>query len=204
MPLKPNSLYSAAAAREAVCGPESALPPAARPAFDEGATLIFRRWTALQLAVEQGWGGHQSLAKADSMIRDVLVWFHNHKEHYADELQMDLEDMMSEDFNVELEDGSPELVSKALVELWHGCCRGDLQELQRLRAVAYGNPSAPSAAQASAPQEPAESGSSGSSDDGDSADMDTDTQPTASAGGSRRPPAQVDDDGFQVVQRRPR
>lgn len=31
-------------------------------------------------------------------------------EHYADELQMDLEDIMSDDFNVELEDDSPALV----------------------------------------------------------------------------------------------
>lgn len=34
-------------------------------------------------------------------------------EHYADELQMDLEDIMSDDFNVELEDDSPSLVRPA-------------------------------------------------------------------------------------------
>ncbi len=36
-----------------MAGGETPLPAAARPAFEEGATLIFRRWTALQLAVEQ-------------------------------------------------------------------------------------------------------------------------------------------------------
>jgi len=91
------------------------------------------------------------------------------------------------------------------VRLWHGCCTGDLSELQRLRAAA-GNPATASAAKKSIAQGDAGSVSgsdSGSDDDGGSDDMDTDGPPGA-APPPRRPPPQIDEDGFETVQRRTR
>lgn len=111
---------------------------------------------------------------------------------------------MSADFNVELEDDSPRMVSQALLKLWQGCCTGDLSELQRLRMAQHPNQSA---AKASVSQAAGGSGSdsgSGDEDDGSgSEDMDEDG-PSASPQQPRRPPPQVDDDGFQMVQRRSR
>ena len=46
-------MLHAAAARSAAAAPKRSLPAAARPGFEEGAAIIFRRWTALQLAVDQ-------------------------------------------------------------------------------------------------------------------------------------------------------
>jgi hypothetical protein len=49
---------------------------------EEGATamaecigLLFGRWTALQLAVQNRWGGLDSQAKADRLASAVLSWF---------------------------------------------------------------------------------------------------------------------------------
>ena len=49
---------------------------------DEGAAamaecigLLFGRWTALQLAVRNRWGGRDSQAKADRLVSSVLSWF---------------------------------------------------------------------------------------------------------------------------------
>ncbi len=41
----------------------------------EGIRLCFLRWTALQLAVENEWGGHTSKLKAQQLQSDVLSWF---------------------------------------------------------------------------------------------------------------------------------
>jgi hypothetical protein len=41
----------------------------------EGIRLCFLRWTALQLAVENEWGGHTSKLKAQQLQGDVLSWF---------------------------------------------------------------------------------------------------------------------------------
>jgi Pre-rRNA-processing protein TSR2 len=63
-----------------VTGPPLVLPsPAAKAGFEEGVGLIFSQWTALVLAVENGWGGSQSATKADEMIEDVLEWFYRKK-----------------------------------------------------------------------------------------------------------------------------
>ena len=55
------------------------LAPQHRPAFEEGAALIFRRWTALQLGVQNEWGGARSADKANQLLADVIAWFYTTK-----------------------------------------------------------------------------------------------------------------------------
>jgi hypothetical protein len=40
---------------------------------------VFTQWTALCLAVENGWGGDGSVDKANGMIQDVIDWFYGRK-----------------------------------------------------------------------------------------------------------------------------
>jgi hypothetical protein len=44
-------------------------------AMAECVGLLFGKWTALQLAVQNQWGGHDSQAKADRLASSVLSWF---------------------------------------------------------------------------------------------------------------------------------
>ena len=60
-------------------GSSGQLPAAALPLLEEGMTLVFRRWTALCLALEGQWGGPDSAAKAQTIYEDTLEWFHNHR-----------------------------------------------------------------------------------------------------------------------------
>ena len=60
-----------------VGGSPGLLPSSARPAFEEGVARVFGRWTALSLAVDNGWGGGDSKAKAEQLMRDVICWFYN-------------------------------------------------------------------------------------------------------------------------------
>lgn len=43
--------------------------------FAAGAARVLGRWTALRLAVEGGWGGPESEAKAGLLLDDVVSWF---------------------------------------------------------------------------------------------------------------------------------
>ena len=55
------------------------LAPQHRPVFEEACYLIFLRWTALQLGVQNEWGGSRSAEKAQQLLQDVIGWFYNTK-----------------------------------------------------------------------------------------------------------------------------
>ncbi len=52
------------------------LPPAGRPAFEAAVRGVLRRWTALRLAVENGWAGDDSDARAAELEESILGWFY--------------------------------------------------------------------------------------------------------------------------------
>ncbi len=55
------------------------MPAQHRPAFEEGAKILFRKWTALSLAVENEWGGAFSKDKAQYFLEDTIEWFYKRK-----------------------------------------------------------------------------------------------------------------------------
>lgn len=65
------------------------MPEEFKKSFEEGCSLIFMRWTALQLAIHNEWGGSESKAKAKALFDEVLEWFYTTKgmfwylKHYA-------------------------------------------------------------------------------------------------------------------------
>ena len=46
-----------------------------RAVFSEGIGLVLNRWSALQTAVENEWGGRDSKLKANQLADDVFSWF---------------------------------------------------------------------------------------------------------------------------------
>ncbi|GFR41430.1 hypothetical protein Agub_g2118, partial [Astrephomene gubernaculifera] len=140
--LRPFSLSIIAAMqlRNGTVVGQTTLQPQFRPLFEEGVRLVFSKWTALTLAVQNQWGGANSAEKAEVLFRDCLDWFYKKREHYADELEEELDDAILQDFNVEAEDGSPRLVAEALVKLYGELLAGGgssayLQELRSMAAA---------------------------------------------------------------------
>ena len=69
-----------------VTGVSWTLPPQHRPVFEAGVALVFKRWTALELAVENEWGGANSRDKADQFYHNVLEWFYKKRGEQAEAL----------------------------------------------------------------------------------------------------------------------
>ncbi|KAB2616811.1 pre-rRNA-processing protein TSR2-like protein [Pyrus ussuriensis x Pyrus communis] len=73
--------------------PERKLSAEAGSLFQEGIGLVLSRWSALQLAVKNEWGGRDSRRKAEQLVADIFSWFnHSTEPLYID----DSEDMLNE------------------------------------------------------------------------------------------------------------
>eukprot|EP00197_Chlamydomonas_leiostraca_P013052 CAMPEP_0202867836 /NCGR_PEP_ID=MMETSP1391-20130828/9650_1 /ASSEMBLY_ACC=CAM_ASM_000867 /TAXON_ID=1034604 /ORGANISM="Chlamydomonas leiostraca, Strain SAG 11-49" /LENGTH=216 /DNA_ID=CAMNT_0049547913 /DNA_START=16 /DNA_END=666 /DNA_ORIENTATION=- len=187
------------------------LPPQARPAFEEGTRLLFARWTALTLAVENQWGGANSAEKAHWLLQETIQWFYKNKEHYADDLEEELDDALLHDFNVEAEDNSPGELSKALVSLYQECMQGNFNTVHQLQAAAAAAAAASGAAKSKRQVVDRDgtimgedSGNEDSSSDEGDDDMDEDM--AGPSGMQQQQPKEpegpiVDEDGFTLVQK---
>eukprot|EP00887_Chlorella_sp_A99_P002522 scaffold6.g2522.t1 len=83
------------------------MPPQHRPVFEEGCAIVFSRWTALQLGVDNEWGGPDSRKKAQQALEEVINWFYTDKGQDMNDLEDFLDEVLQMDFNIQAEDGSP-------------------------------------------------------------------------------------------------
>ncbi|EFJ43017.1 hypothetical protein VOLCADRAFT_96752 [Volvox carteri f. nagariensis] len=184
-----------------------------RPLFEEGARLIFSKWTALALAVENQWGGSNSAEKADLLLHDCLDWFYNKREHYVDELEENLDDAILQDFNLEAEDGSPHQVADALVKLHNELVAGSTTYLEQLRSMGAAGTQRSKRQVVDLDGTVVAEGDAGmeTSDEEDEDEDEDDEMEAEGAGGQQAPRAMpleppvprgpvVDEDGFTMVQ----
>ncbi|PVV00881.1 hypothetical protein BB560_004721 [Smittium megazygosporum] len=116
----------------------SQAPPKIHPnkqAFIEGVNIIFRDWTALDMAVKNGWGGPDSLDKRDWFI-DVIIDVFDKRGSKIDEdyIQDMLEQIMEDEFECILEDDSPYQVAKLVCQLFRSCIKSDYSLLNSLKS----------------------------------------------------------------------
>ncbi|KAF7051936.1 hypothetical protein CFC21_060116 [Triticum aestivum] len=110
------------------------LSPQAAAALQEGIGLVFARWTALQMAVENEWGGRDSRAKADRLAADVLSFFTTSKgPYYFDDLEEMMFDNISEFFNADFEDGSVGEVAEQVLIMHEECLQNNYSSIEKLR-----------------------------------------------------------------------
>ncbi|GLT90492.1 hypothetical protein SLE2022_084210 [Rubroshorea leprosula] len=105
------------------------------PLFQEGIGLLLSRWSVLQLAVENEWGGRDSRRKAELLLSDVFSFFNNSKEPlYIDDLENILEESLLS-LNTMAEDGSIEEVAEKLMIVHEECLEGNYQSIEKMRAA---------------------------------------------------------------------
>ncbi|KAI3869141.1 hypothetical protein MKX03_035384 [Papaver bracteatum] len=110
------------------------LTPQSLSAFSEGISLVLSRWTALQMAIQNEWGGRDSRQKSDQLSHDILSWFTQTKEPlYIDDLEKILFDTMIRELNVELDDGSEKELAEELMIMHEECLQENYETAQRLR-----------------------------------------------------------------------
>lgn len=101
--------------------------------FQEGINLLLSRWTALQMAVQNQWGGPHSHLRARQIIVDIFSLFTQSKERvYIDDVEDLLEEAMLS-LSVEIDDGSIEEIAEKLMLMHEECLEGNFVSIQKLR-----------------------------------------------------------------------
>ncbi|CAI9102424.1 OLC1v1000689C1 [Oldenlandia corymbosa var. corymbosa] len=122
----------------------AAVAPAAPPPLtaeaavllQEGINLLFSRWTALQMAVLNEWGGPHSRVKSQKLAVDIFSLLTQSKEKvYIDDVEDFLYNAMEEEFATEISDGSIEEIAENLMLMHEGCLEGDFSLIQKLKTA---------------------------------------------------------------------
>jgi len=105
--------------------------------FKVAVSAIFRNWTALQLAVNQGAAGPHSASIASWMIDATVQWFRENKDLERDEVEDFLAEILNNEFNLVVEDGSIREVSSLVCEFFQLCstCADEATVMKRLEQL---------------------------------------------------------------------
>ncbi|KAJ3219218.1 hypothetical protein HDU67_002214 [Dinochytrium kinnereticum] len=169
--------------------------------FQEGMKMVFARWTALQIAIENQMAGTSTSIMASTLEVHTVDFFRQYGVNVeVDELEGNLEGYMEECFNLGLEDGSPGQVARAVTSLFRElAAEGRSDVLDRLRA------SAKSVRPVTGIKPVAADSDYEDSEDDDSDMDDEDVGMEQDAAPAPPPPAKpekiVDEDGFEMVQK---
>jgi pre-rRNA-processing protein TSR2 len=168
--------------------------------FARGVIARLSIWAALRIAVENNWGGAYAHEKR-TWIASVLVDTFDQDAAGAPDVQY-VEEMllqiMEDEFETVLEDGSALRVAEDVVRLWREVCAGGVEMVLRLEQQADGVRGKRVVAQEGVSDDDAWESDSGDEDSGSEEGED---EAPALVDQSRTLP-QVDEDGFTIVRGR--
>jgi len=200
--------------------------------FARGVWSLFHLWPALRLAVAEQWGGDDSAEKRVWFISTIVDEFEDKAALSTtassstpsastgllppptgldlDSLADILYDIILDEFSIDLEDDSPVMISKRLLQLWSDASRGLEAEIVKLEEEEAKMSKKKVVASKGANEE-------GEDDDGSDSESGGDEEETGGAGGERmegveeetaapalverRAEPEVDDDGFTMVKK---
>lgn len=126
----------------AAAQPQQAPPTALYDEFRAGLTACLRSWSALRAAVEGGWGGHDSLGKAEDLRNNILQHFDGSsatpRALTIDDLEDNLAIYLEEEFSVALEDNSERQVADVIWRMYEQCMQGNATLAQQVVQAAVG------------------------------------------------------------------
>ncbi|KZT13221.1 uncharacterized protein LAESUDRAFT_35627 [Laetiporus sulphureus 93-53] len=101
--------------------------------FARGVLARLAIWPALRIAVEQSWGGPESAEKR-TWLASVLVDAFEQEDPApdVDYVELTLLQVMEDEFDTTLEDGSTQSVANDVVQMWEAICAGRQDAVTRI------------------------------------------------------------------------
>lgn len=160
--------------------------------FELAVSIYLYQWQALSLAVSNEWGGHDSSDKRDWLIGTISdLYTTNATPPELEDVEDILIQVMSDEFQVMLEDDSAYEVAKQVNAVWIKCQNEEFDEIVALRNT-Y---------EAAKPGNSIQKGDvSSSSDDEEGDEGDNEDSEMTDAPTSTKLEPIIDEDGFELVQ----
>ncbi|KAF5898116.1 pre-rRNA-processing protein TSR2, partial [Clarias magur] len=109
----------------------AALVPSPRAVFSEAVRAVLETWPVLQIAVDNGFGGVYSQQKADWLVDAVQQYFHDNSDLEQDEVEDFLSELMNNEFDTVVDDGSLPQVAQKVCVMFQECKQGNLAEVRQ-------------------------------------------------------------------------
>ncbi|KAJ2556838.1 rRNA accumulation- protein [Coemansia sp. RSA 1933] len=108
-----------------------------KEAFIEGVDHVLANWTALELAVQHGWGGRNTSDKRENMVDEIVEYFDQQVRKKNTTIETtDVEELlvqvMEEDFSIMLEDQSEKQVAALLCSIFAECKSGNFATVDKM------------------------------------------------------------------------
>ncbi|XP_015797062.3 pre-rRNA-processing protein TSR2 homolog [Nothobranchius furzeri] len=104
---------------------------ASRELLTDGIRAVLHTWPVLQIAVDNGFGGIYGQQKAEWMVDVIQQYFYDNTDLQQYEVEDFLSELMDQEFNTMVEDGSLPQVSLHLLQVFGLWQQGALQQLQQ-------------------------------------------------------------------------
>ena len=103
--------------------------------FYTSCDAILKNWTALQLAVSNEAAGPQSKEIAQWMVDAVVQWFNENENLEGYEVADFLEQIIAQEFKLQIDDGSSDEIGTTICEFYQLCCSSKTSEeiISRIR-----------------------------------------------------------------------
>ncbi|KAG7472678.1 hypothetical protein MATL_G00111420 [Megalops atlanticus] len=186
---------------------DASLPPA-RELFTEAVRAVLDTWPVLQIAVDNGFGGVHSQQKADWMVDAVQQYFHQNADLESYEVEDFLADLMNNEFDTVVDDGSLPQVALQVCQLFKQCEQGKLSEVrgQIAQLTQKKNAGRAKATPVQTPADEEEEEESEEEDGGEPMECEGAAEGKPSAVPSKEkdppPPISPEEDGWTVVRRK--
>jgi len=104
--------------------------------FEDAVSTILDRWTALSLAITNGWGGQEGESRKNELHKYICKKFVEEQEIDADELMQELNEFLLEQFHTDAQDDSCAQVAAHITLLATQLREGVVDEALRLTRMA--------------------------------------------------------------------
>ncbi|KAF7331109.1 Pre-rRNA-processing protein TSR2 [Mycena venus] len=178
--------------------PAAAAPPPSSVLFARGVIARLATWDTLRLAVQEGWGGPGALEKRTWLASVIVDAFEETvptpDDQYVEEILLQV---LADEFETNLEDGSAEIVALDIVRLWDESRIGRDELVLKFETKAESLRGKRAVAQ-ELPNNDAEEWEDEDGDEDDSG-MDEDEEVPQLVESRRREEPEIDEDGFTLV-----